>query len=443
MPCLKDPLLFFCFRVTLPLLVFAAIFLPQETAHGQTETPVGITVFFLDSELEDETAQWLQYGVPLAVALDLSQDPALDIRTVPMFPGRLRRMGFPDLVGVGYSSGRFITRGHESEWFVLGRVSSVGGTIGVDFELHPARLSIGSSSERSFTGEDALPLADEISTWIRVGIGHSPEEGGSLPDRPLSEMLTDDAHAFRLYSEGIREALVSNDEPGAISAFEGAVEVDPGFVLAQHALSEVYADLGQVEDAVAALEAAVVHLDRLPERARFRVRADHQWLVEGDPEEALRELERWADRHPRDVVAFHRKAEVLSEIGRHDDAIEALGLAFDGGSSETRALFRLGDPWLERGDTTAALKYYRTFEGLEPQWKGTLRSLAEADRAAGDLERARGRLQMLALLAPTDPQVWADLGVIVAGLGDPGAGFSLHEEGLARAETPEDRVWAL
>ena len=442
MPSRKTFLTWFLNRATVSVVLLLFLGSVDVEACVQAEGDEGLAVFFFESEVADPEVTWLQYGIPLALAMDLRQDPNLDVRSVPMFVDRLRRMGFSELVGVAYSSGRVLSREQQQSWFVLGRVARQDGAIRVDVALHPTR-AFGSVREHTFVGEDALSLVDQISAQLREDVGLPTLEGAAGADRPVAELLTEDSQAFRQYAEGVREALVSQDVARAVSLMEAAVEEDRGFVAALHSLSGLYIEMGRIADASAVLDAAMSQLDRIPERDRFQVRADYHWVVETSSAEALRQFEAWADLYPRDVLAYHGQARIHSEVGDHDRALASLEAAFESGSSETSALYHLGDVWLARGDTSAALTYYREYANREPEWKGVFSANADRSRSGGNLEGAKIQYQRSVLLAPTDPGAWTDLAIIEAGLGDPELAISLYEEGVARAETREGRVQAL
>ncbi len=217
-----------------------------------------------------------------------------------------------------------------------GRIQRLGDRVRVSVQLVGSDDGLpiwAETFDRAAT--DIFALQDSISEQATraLQLRLSESERASLTSRP-----TTSAAAYASYLKG-RFFWNKRDTRGlerAVGQFRQATSADPGFALAWSGQADAWLAFTELEsspsspeearararDAVA--RATAVGADRAEVVAsvgNLRFRADWDW------EGAERELERAIQLDPRCVTAHQWKAELLSLLGRHDEAVAEAQLA--------------------------------------------------------------------------------------------------------------------
>ena len=274
----------------------------MERVVPKTEFRKRLAVYFFDAEPSDTAATWLQYGLPMAVLTDLSQDQFIDLRVPILFPDRLREAGFEELVNVPLSLAREIAEEQHREHFVMGSVATVEGGIQAEVLLYDARRGR-LLEERIYDGTNVFEMADRISEQLREDLKIPDMEGEGYQDLPASELLTESPSAFRYVMEALVANQVDRDFVEGTRLLEAAVAEDPTFANAQSGLANLYMYTNRASEMTGPLQAAMDHLYRLPERARFVIKSNYYFLVRQDTDKAMAALDMWADLFPDDIQA--------------------------------------------------------------------------------------------------------------------------------------------
>ena len=220
---------------------------------------------------------------------------------------------------------------------LTGRLQSFGKTLVIRAELVDALDGSqiwGGQFQRTL--EDALTLeeqaAGEIAEQLRPRL--SPSER-----KRVTKRHTGDAQAFDIYLKGRHHLAKRTAEGFAMAAtlFEQAVAKDPDYALAYAGLADSCALMsttafgGPSPEAAARARAAAeraVALDPGLAEAyaalgwvRFRI--EWKW------DEAERALRRASELNASHAPAHHRRAMLLSALGRHEEALKAIRLAHE------------------------------------------------------------------------------------------------------------------
>lgn len=160
--------------------------------------------------------------------------------------------------------------------------------------------------------DSVFSLVDRLSIEVLRAVLRGQEE--DLPGVNLARVTTSSLPALKAYLEG--EVLFRRgDFEAAIPAYERAVEADSTFALANFRLATSYgwsesimSELGE-----GAIERAVRHADRLPEREAVLLRADLA-LLQGTLD-GIEPLERAVRRHPDDPEGWYLLGETYFHLG--------------------------------------------------------------------------------------------------------------------------------
>ena len=230
-----------------------------------------------------------------------------------------------------------------------------------------------------------------------------------------------------------------SDTRGAIAELERASALKPGLIPARDALARVYRAAGRRNAALDQLE-ALVALDQ--DRPARQLALALAYADAGRTDLAVTSLRRTAERFPDHLAVYTALGEVwlrVAETGNDrvalEKAVEALRTAVVRGGTTSHELALYGRGLLLKGNTAAALRSLSEAASTLPVEPETLRDLARAAAAQGEVRQARDALlRYAALLAGTPPprDVARQIGDWSLGLREP----STAAVWLARAVDP-------
>jgi tetratricopeptide (TPR) repeat protein len=159
--------------------------------------------------------------------------------------------------------GRPIARELGAAWYVLGSVVELGHRVRITASLYPVDPRGSDTVHADVAGDmEKLPeLVDELTTELLVG-----RLPGNVRWATLTSGTTSSLNALKAYLNGERRWR-ARQSTAAVTAFRRAVEQDTGFALAYYRLA-VAASWSPTEDPGDAMERAMRHSARLPERER-------------------------------------------------------------------------------------------------------------------------------------------------------------------------------
>ena len=206
-------------------------------------------------------------------------------------------------------------------------------------------------------GKASVPaLIDRLSEQARERLRENPEDVRASQVM-VAAATTPSFEAFQHYYRGQQ---LDGNPAAAMQEYRKAVELDPGFALAQCQIAYLGEFIGLPQPArAAALKAALQHIDRLPDKERQLVRAWNA-QVDGREEEAREIYRRVAEAYPDDRAVHFFAGDLLFHAGK---------------SAESA-------PWFDRA-----------FQ-LDPTWAPTLSHLPIAFVAAGREGELLARAQL-------------------------------------------------
>jgi tetratricopeptide (TPR) repeat protein/predicted Ser/Thr protein kinase len=357
----------------------------QPPAPGLSESgrpAVAVLYFESHGGGDDEEIRWLSRGLPNMLLTDLAQTPGLDVVSSQRIHEILQDVGQADVETIDKSLVADIARRAGAGAVVVGSIFKLGEEIRIDVQVEDVGTGRVLSAE-SVRGKDVFPLVDQLSDRIRTSLDIADQPS----DRPIADVTTDSLEAFHLYSEGL-VARTNVRWVDARRSFEQAVEIDPWFAMAYFELSIVTRRLGQSGDANRALEKALQHLDRLPDRQVLLVQAVHAWEVRGDADEAVRMLEALVSLYPDEEEAHNHLADLYRDLGRFDKALTAAEQGVKALPNSGLLRNTLGYQLIWTGRYMDAIREFQQYAELNPNEANPHDSLAEAYLISGQPDRA-------------------------------------------------------
>ena len=388
----------------------------------------------------DTDEVWLTYMAPLALELDLAVDDFFDPIPVSEFNRYLSEFELPASGDVPLALKRDVAEQFRATFIAAGVVDRVGDEYRVTLMLHNAENG-SLVSETVHQGPDFLALIDQMSDTLAEALDIPDRD--EIDDLPVRQRLTEDEAAFEAFGRAYAKLL--SDPPDLDRALEGlsaAVVLDPTFAMAQYRRSLVFLDANRPDEAVAAMQAAIDHVYRLPERLRFQAKADYYFLTD-QQELGFAVIEMWVALHPEDPAALSQYALVQWLRGEREELIQTyrtLHRLSPADHSLLKALARVHEALGEADQALAALALY--VERSPEDYTGYM-EIARIQRRRGAHGTAREHLERAVVVEPLNPEPVNALASLDLDLGRFEEALAGYERAQRLARAPRQRAAAL
>lgn len=353
------------------------------TAAVPRRIPVTIAPF--QNRTDSHELDWLRDGLPAMVMTQLATAPDLNMIAGDILQRHLVRVAASEVADRDLSLWVDAARRAGAQRLITGSFHRSGDQIRVDAQIHDV-------STRRISGGGSV-VSDQQSLLNDVDLLTS-KLAGALGSRllitansRLSDLMTGDLEAYRLYTLGVRAAdRLQNKE--AIAYLEKAVARDPGFAMAYARIGYAYGITWTRAEVAQPYFAKALELGaRLSERERLYVLA-WQAAANNDYATAIDHFRIIVSRYPTDVEAYERLGRLLLGEQRVDEAIDVLrrGLAVDRESPQINN--SLGGALATAGSHAEAIAHHQRYVALSPNDPNAYDSLGASYQRAGDYERA-------------------------------------------------------
>jgi tetratricopeptide (TPR) repeat protein/predicted Ser/Thr protein kinase len=277
---------------------------PDRAAIAQ-ENSLAIMYFenMVDPQDTDKTGQM----VTALLITDLSESQYMRVLSRQRLYDILARLGEEDQNVIDKSVASQVAEVAGVKWILTGTVLQVEPTIVLTSEISDAETGEILATQRAAgrTGDDLFAVVDALTGEIRKDMS-LPEEAQAEEDRPISEITTHSADAYRYFLEGV----VLNDKyylEEARESFQKAVELDSTFAMALYFLST----LTMGEEGRELADRALKYSAGASEIERYYIEAYYSYLAE-DYNETIRLLQRIVDRWPDDKMTHFTMAVIYN-----------------------------------------------------------------------------------------------------------------------------------
>ncbi len=401
-----------------------------------------LAVFPLENRTGDSTQNWIGHGVAFGLLIDLQQDLFFDVRSTPHFVNRLDEAGFADGMGMPFALRRQIADEYRLPYIVSGSFTNSGDSLAVTLRLHETD-SGKLVHERRFTAGDVFEVIDTITTRLKRDLELPAQHLDEVQDQPVRNFFTDSLDAYRAHIQGLRAFIIDKDWERATRLLESAVAIDPTFAVAHNTLYGVYIYTGASEKAADALETAVRHIYRFPERIQYTVKGEYYHIVRQDLEKALAAHRMNVELVPEDAQAHLTLAAVYTASDQRDSAVAEYERVLEIDPTQLEVLRLLGDLHQAKGEFETALDYYDRFARAFPNDARAVGAVAQLQRLLGNHEGARETYERALLVEPDDPATLVNLATIASDLGEFERAEALLGDALEASRTVADSAEAL
>lgn len=182
----------------------------------------------------------------------------------------LRRMQRPVNTRVDFEIARQVATREGIKAVVTGEVISLGGNYAISISLvSPTGDKLASLRETATGDRELLPAIDKLAKDLRSRIGESLRAVQATP--ALERVTTPSLEALKKYVQGSRILSFETDFERGAPLLEEAIALDTAFAMAYRRLAVEYSNRFQYDRAMALLQKAYDHRDRLSDAERYLV----------------------------------------------------------------------------------------------------------------------------------------------------------------------------
>ena len=409
-----------------------------ERVVPKSEFRKNVIIFPFDNETSDTTTDWLQHGLPIAIDLDLEQDLFIQISATGGMAEKYRQRGFPGGVGVPFALKRELASDAHQPLFITGSYAVADSGITVTVKLYETRRGK-LMSERSYSGLAVLALTDEITAQLKHDLDIPTQHIEDTEDLPLVDMFTESTEAFRHLIDAYRLVTFEQDWAAATAASRRSVEIDPTNAYAQ-LLNYSVSMLGNDNaNAAQAIEAAMQHSYKLPERTQYQVKFQY-YDFNKEAEKALAVSQIRVDLFPGDIDGRLILAGLYSLRDRIPESMEQFEAILEIDPSQMQYLQQLGSLARAEGDFESATDYYQRYADENPDDYRSYTPIGSLHRLQGNFDEAKAAYERALLLEPSNVGVMVSLAGLERHYGNFAGGVTQLEAALGRAKTRQDSV---
>ena len=388
----------------------------------------------------DGDEAWLTHMAPLALELDLASNDFFEPVSVSVFTRRMSEFGLRHAGDAPLPLTWAVAELLHATFIVSGTVGRTGDgyrvAMNIDDTDGDRRIS-----ETVHEGPDFLALVDEMSETLGKALDLPGRD--RIEDLPVRDRLTGDDAALAAFGRAYANLL--SDPPDREAAIEGlraATALDPTFAVAQYNLSVAYLDDNRTEEAIAAMESAIDHAYRLPERLRLEAEADHYFLAE-QPEQAWAVVEGWVALHPEDLAGLDYYSLLQSIRGDWTGLISTLETRYRLSPANHLLLKELASAHEHAGNDELALAALERYARRMPaDYTGHV-DLARTHRRLGAHDIAREHLERAVVVDPLNPEAVRELALADLHSGRFDSALAGYERAGALARTTRQKAAAL
>jgi len=408
-----------------------------ERVVPKTEFRKKFAVFFFENETGDAALDWLGYGTPYLLGLDLTQDIYLEPLTGFGFFDRMKEAGFPEGVRLPLTSKKKIAENFHREYFITGSIQPQAEEYTIKTSLYETRR-VKLLTENIFQGSDVFRLVDEISLRLKQDLKIPKRHIEETKDLPVSEIGTSSTLALKHYLAGLK-AKADRNWAGSIGKFEQAVKEDLTFAAAYFELQELYGLTNQSERREQAFQSLMQHLGKLPERDQFYIKSEY-FFMRKDAKRQLAVVKMWADIFPEDISAHTTLAGVFLYRNQPDDALAEYKRVLELNPEHYEVLPSIGSIYKQKNEYEKALKYYQQYAQKFPMDIVSYMSIGELYSSLGDYVQARSYYEKALLVEPENLSVILALAEVDAKTGNFEEASKQYQVALKISKSPQSLI---
>ena len=374
--------------VVVAVVTAAALLVPLRRSRAMTERDTILVTDFVNTTADPVFDGTLKK----ALAVDLEQSPYLNVFPEQKVQTTLRYMGRSPDDRITNEVGREICQRDGIRAMLTGSIANLGSQYVITLEAVNAGTgdSLAREQVQANRKEDVLNALHKATSQLRSKLGESLTSIQKF-DMPLSQATTSSLDALKAFSLGDAKHN-AGEELEALPNYQHAIELDPNFAMAYARLGTVYMNLGQNQQAEQYRNKAFELRDRTSEREKFYI-LSHYYADAGQLDKGITALELYKQTYPRDSIPYNNLANIYMQLGQFENALENSKKCIEldpssalGWASLASAYAGLNRPDEAKATLDGALAKNMSYIGLHLVY-------ANLDWAQGDMQGVEKQLQ--------------------------------------------------
>ncbi len=245
--------------------------------------------------------------------------------------------------------------------------------------------------------DEVLLTVPKVVAPIRKALGDSTPESVQLAAE-RGGFTVSNLEAVHQYGVGMEQQSEGKMQD-ALQSFSKAAESDPNFARAYAGMAAVSRSLGKTDDAEKYVKLALVHVDRMSERERFRIRGLY-YVYTGDLQKCVEEYSALVKAYPSDNLGHNNLSVCYADLHNYPKAIEELQAALQ--TTPNSAMYHLNISILSTytSDFEKAEQEARVVLKSNPSFEVGYMALAYAQLGQGHVADAIDTYQSVAKASP-------------------------------------------
>lgn len=276
-----------------------------------------LAVMYFDNLAEPEDPGRLGEIVTNLLITDLSESRYVQVVSSQRLYDILRLLGREGAKVIDREVASQVAERANAKWMLLGSILKVEPQTVLTAQLVEVSTGKAVASQRitGEPGEEIFSLVDKLAVEIREDLS-LPAAARDEADRPVSDVTTHSADAYRSYIEG-EDYSSRHYAADAERSFRRAIEIDSTFAMAHYALSF----WGPEDESEQHIANALKYIDRVTQREKHYILARDAYLS-GDYARVVSELKQVLERHPDDKRALLWTGISFRYLGQPERAIQ-------------------------------------------------------------------------------------------------------------------------
>jgi eukaryotic-like serine/threonine-protein kinase len=257
-----------------------------------------------------------------ALNISLRQSPFLNVLSDSSAAKTLQLMERPPETKLTSEVARELCLRSGSKAYIAGAIGSLGSKYVL--ELRALNCQSGDTlAEQQVTAgskEKVLDVLGEAASKLRSELGESLATVQKF-GVPLEQATTSSLEALQALSLGEKESK-QKSASATLSYFQRAVQLDPNFAYAYHALANEYFNLGDFARSDDYFSKAFQLREHASERERLEITADYYQTVTGEQDKSAATFQEYIANYPQNPIAYANLGIVYATLGQYEKAFE-------------------------------------------------------------------------------------------------------------------------
>jgi len=295
-------------KLLIPALIVVAVVAAAVTIislvgeKGVISPPAGkssLAIMYFDNLADPEDAERLGKIVTNLLITDLSESQYLEVVSSQRLYDILKLLGKEGTTKVDRDVASQVATKAGAKWMLMGSILQVDPELVLTSQLVNVETGAVAASQRvtGAAGESVFSMVDELAVEIKNDLT-LPAAAQTEPDRPVADVTTHSAEAYRHYLEG-EDYFLKLYWAEAAESYKRALEFDSTFAMAYYRLSRV----GGSSDQKNMIAKAVLYSDKVSQKEKHYIRSREAQLS-GNHSLAIEELQKITERYPQEKEAF-------------------------------------------------------------------------------------------------------------------------------------------